>query len=346
MPDPRKTVTLALQGGGSHGAFTWGVLDRLLEEERVELEGISGTSAGAMNAVVLADGMEAGGREGARAALARFWRAVSERGSFGPYRGAGLGPWGGWSPWGVWFDWVSQFLSPYQLNPANVNPLREVLESTVDFRRLRGCTCLQLFLCATNVATNHLRIFSREELTLDAVLASACLPQLFQAVEIDGEPYWDGGYMGNPVLEPLVGHCSSSDIVIVQIDPTRREGVPRTAAEIADRVNEITFNSSLMREIRSIAAITRLVEAGVIQDPRYARTYLHRVAAEEDLAGLGVHSKFDTGWGFLTRLRDLGRRKADAWLAENFEHLGERSTLDLREWDPTRAEPSALFCKV
>jgi NTE family protein len=330
-----KKISLALQGGGAHGAFTWGVLDRLLEDGRIAVEAISGTSAGAMNAVVAAHGLEQGGRQGAREALEGFWRAVSLRGSFSPYHTGPFNPWGAdWSPAALWFDVLSLMVSPYQLNPFNLNPLRQVLADAVDFERLRRCRKVQLYICATNVRTNHLHVFETAEISLESVLASACLPQLHHAVEVDGEFYWDGGFMGNPVLEPLVRRCQTSDIVIVQLNPTNRAQVPTTAFEIADRLNEITFNASLMHEMRAIARITRMIEKGILKDPRYELAYLHLIEAGEALAGLGVRSKLDTSWAFLTRLRDRGREGAERWLGENFAHLGRRSTLDLAAWEP------------
>ncbi|NIR30536.1 MAG: patatin-like phospholipase family protein [Gammaproteobacteria bacterium] len=329
-----RALNLALQGGGAHGAFTWGVLDRLLEEQTLVIEGISGTSAGAMNAAVLADGYEKGGRAQAREALRGFWRSMSLHGALNPYNS---GPFGGWlprSPLTLWFEAFAQWLSPYQLNPFNINPLRGVLEEMIDFDCLHRCRAIKLFLSATNVRTNRMRIFRSSELSVDALLASACLPQIHHAVEIDGEYYWDGGFMGNPVLEPLVGQCDSPDILIVQINPIHREHVPRTAEEINDRVNEISFNSNLMREIRAIATATRLLREGHIQDPRYERVYFHLITDREVFERLGVHSKFDTSWHFLSRLCDAGRQRAEEWLARHLDALGQRSTLDLAAWEP------------
>ena len=326
MTPARKTVTLALQGGGAHGAFTWGVLDRLLEEESIRIEGISGTSAGAINAAVLADGFEKGGAAGAREALERFWQAMGRYGSLNPYR------WGGGGPFAWWLDFLGQALSPYQLNPLDVNPLRDVLASTIDFECVRHCRRMKLYVSATNVLTNRLRVFTPPELSLEVLLASACLPHLYKAVEVDGAYYWDGGYMANPVLEPLIDHCEASDVVIVQVNPALRRELPRTAEDILDRVNEISFNSSLMREMRAIASVTRLVEAGTIRDPRYERIFFHRIADEEAMAGLGAKSKLDTSWPFLARLKGLGRACAGRWLAESFEHLGSKSTLDMAGW--------------
>lgn len=329
-----KTITLALQGGGAHGAFTWGVLDRLLEDERLVIEGISGTSAGAMNAAVLAGGFEKSGPAGARQALQDFWRTMSRYGALGPYCGGLL------SPFASWFNLLTQALSPYQFNPLNIVPLREVLASTIDFECVRRCRRIKLFVSATNVKTNHLRVFTIPELSVDVLMASACLPQMYQAVQIDGAYYWDGGFMGNPLLEPLVSQCGSCDIVIVQVNPTSRPDVPRTVDDIADRVNEISFNSSLMREIRAIAGVMLLVENGVleIRDPRYRCIHFHHIAAEDVMHGLGRFSKFNTSWSFLTHLRDMGRQRAARWLAVNFEHLGRRSTLDLEAWQPVYQE--------
>jgi NTE family protein len=342
MATRTKAITLALQGGGAHGAFTWGVLDRLLEEEALVIEGISGTSAGAMNAAVLADGLECGGRGGAREALGTFWRAISERGAWSPLRSSWLTPWGlDFSPMAHWFDLVTQVASPYQFNPLNINPLADVLERSIDFQRLRQCRQVKLFISATNVLTNRLRIFTSEQISREVLLASTCLPHLHQAVEIDGEHYWDGGFLGNPVLEPLVSECSARDLVVVQVNPTHRERVPIAAHDILDRVNEITFNATLMREIRSIAAMTHLLEAGEVHDPRLQSTYFHMIAGEQVMQGLGLRTKYDTNWRFLSDLRERGRAQAEAWLAANFDALGRRSTLNFREWAPSYGRHAA-----
>lgn len=337
----RKTIALALQGGGAHGAFTWGILDRLLEDERLVIDAVSGTSAGAMNAAVLADGFEKGGPQGAREALARFWEAMGIAGAFNPYRSGPFNPFGPNSPFALWLDWLGQILSPYQLNPFNINPLGDVLAETIDFDCVRRCQKIRLYISATNVRTNGLRIFTAKELSADVLLASACLPQIYRAVEIDSEYYWDGGYMGNPVLEPLIDECPDvADILVVQVNPTHRDDVPRTAQDIADRVNQISFNASLMREIRTIANVTRLIEAGVIKDPRYKCVYFHRIAAEETFKRLSVRSKFDTSPAFLKRLRDLGCEHAEGWLGEHFDDLGRRTTLDMSAWLPDQRAPA------
>lgn len=330
-----KKVALALQGGGSHGAFTWGVLEGLLDDGRIQIEGISGTSAGAMNGVVLAHALEKEGPEEAKAALESFWSSISGYGAFSPYHSGPFNPWGAdWSPNAIWFDFISQIYSPYQLNPFNINPLRNVLENSIDFEFLRHCQKIQLFISATNVRNNHLHLFTNKDMSIDVLLASACLPYLNQAVQIGQDYFWDGGFMGNPVLEPLIRRCQTPDTLIVQINPTHRENVPVTAHEIADRLNEITFNASLMREIRSYADITRLIEKGIVQDPRVQRAYFHLIGAEDEMAHWGVLSKLDTSWSFLTRLRDIGKGKAVTWLDKNFHHLGTRSTIDLAAWTP------------
>ena len=338
----RKRIALALQGGGAHGAFTWGVLDRLLEDERLVVDAISATSAGAMNAAVLADGFEKGGATGAREALAHFWEAMAIAGTFNPYRTGTLNPLGPNSPLALWVDWLGQMFSPNQLNPYDINPLRDVLRKMIDFDCVRACQKIRLYISATNVRTNGLRIFTAKELSVDVLLASACLPQIYPAVEIDGEYYWDGGYMGNPVLEPLVDECpDTADILIVQINPIHRDDVPRTALDIANRVNEVSFNASLMREIRAIAGVTRLIDAGVVKDPRYRCVYFHRVAAEDVLKGFGVRSKLDTNPRFLSDLHELGRERAGRWRDEHFDDLGSRSTLDLSAWRPTQIQSTS-----
>lgn len=330
-----KAVSLALQGGGAHGAFTWGVLDRLLEDEHLEIEAISGTSAGAMNAAVVADGLTRGGPDGARAALDRFWEAIGRLGMFGPVQ---RGPFevatGTWnlheSPSYILFDWMSRFLSPYQFNPLNYNPLMEALRAEVDFARVRSCVDIRLFVAATSVRTGKIRIFENPELSAEAVMASACLPHLFQAVEIDGEPYWDGGYMGNPAIYPLIYGCKTRDVVIVQVNPMTREEIPKNTPEILDRLNEISFNSSLMREMRAIAFVSRLLEEHRLDEHRYKRMLIHRIDAAEAMKPLGASSKMNADRGFLAYLRDLGRAEAGVWLKHNFEALGERSTIDIR----------------
>ena len=331
-----KTVNLALQGGGAHGAFAWGVLDRLIEDGRLAFEGISATSAGAMNAAVLASGWTQGGPEGARRALADFWRAVSDAGMrYSPYRGLSWASQPGvpsldhsiaWSFMDMW----TRLLSPYQLNPGNVNPLRQVLESHVDFAALRSQSAIKLFLAATNVETCKVRIFGCADLTADAVLASACLPSLFQAVEIEGQFYWDGGYLGNPVIYPLIYDCDSRDVVIVHLNPIVRRGCPRTAATILNRLNEVSFNSSLMREMRAVAFVSSLIERGKLSPDEFKLMLIHSIRADEEMVQHGVSSKLNPDWGFLTGLRDSGRAHAERWLAENFDRIGRESSVDVR----------------
>ncbi|HSS62927.1 MAG TPA: patatin-like phospholipase family protein [Gammaproteobacteria bacterium] len=332
----KKPINLALQGGGAHGAFTWGVLDCLLEDGRVHIEAISGTSAGAMNAVVVADGLMQAGEEGARIALHAFWKAVSDSARTSPIRrtpiDALMGSWNlDYSPAFQLFDLVTRMASPYALNPLNINPLRDLLAEQVDFDRVRSCDKMKLFVSATNVETGRVRVFDRRELTPEAVMASACLPYIFQAVEVDGVPYWDGGYMGNPVLFPFFRHCRSDDVVVVQINPIIREGTPKTAREILNRVNEITFNSSLLREFRAIDFVDRLLEEGRIDKERYKHVLVHRIDADEEITPLGASSKLNAEWPFLSHLFDVGREAAKSWLNGNFEDLGKRSTLNIRE---------------
>ena len=333
-PAEVKTINLALQGGGAHGAFTWGVLDRLLEDERIAFEGVSATSAGAMNAVVLAYGLGEGGRDGARTALTGFWRRVSHAAAMGPLQPSPLDRMLhnhslDHSPVFVMLDLMSRLMSPYQLNPSNYNPLRHVLEQSVDFDRLRERAPVRLFLSATNVRSGKVKLFTNQEITVDAVMASACLPFMFQAVEIDGEAYWDGGYMGNPAIYPLIYDCQSSDVIVVHINPLARPDVPKTATEILNRVNEISFNSSLMREMRAIAFVTRLIDEGQVKPGTMKRMLIHSIAADDFMQGLGVNSKLNADWEFLSHLRDVGRAEAKAWLVRNFEHLARRSTTDL-----------------
>ncbi len=331
-----KRINLALQGGGAHGAFTWGVLDRLLEDERIAFEAVSATSAGAMNAVVLAYGLTEGGRQGGQRALAAFWRRVSHAGAFSPLQPSLLDRWSGNralenSPAFMMFDIVSRLLSPYQFNPLNWNPLRQVLEQSVDFAALRRASCkLRVHLSATNVRSGKIKVFGNDELSSDAVMASACLPFLFQAVEIDGEAYWDGGYSGNPALFPLIYDSQSSDVLIVHINPLCRDSLPTTASEILNRINEISFNSSLLRELRAVAFVTRLIQQDPDRHLDLKEMKIHAIADDEAMGALGVASKLNADWEFLTFLRDRGRAAAETWLGANYDALGRRSSIDLK----------------
>ena len=329
-----KTIELALQGGGSHGAFTWGVLDRLLADDRIVVGAISGTSAGAMNGAVVADGLDRGGKEAAREALANFWSGVSRAALFSPFQRTPLDRlMGRWnldaSPGYHFFEFLSRSLSPYTLNPLNLNPLRDMIESLVDFEHVRHADGIKLFVSATNVRTGKPRVFNREELTADMVMASACLPFVFQAVEIDGEAYWDGGYIGNPMLDPLVADPQSRDLVIVQINPIFRDDVPREGVDILNRINEISFNAALIKELRAVAYLKRLIKAQDLERERFMDALFHRISAETELNPLGASSKMNGEWDFLTHLHDIGYQTTETWLDENFDALGNRSTLDV-----------------
>jgi NTE family protein len=331
-----KTIELALQGGGAHGAQTWGVLDRLLEEPELRIVGISGTSAGAMNAVVLADGMHRGGAQGARETLAAFWKAVSEAALTSPVQ---RDLWsrlnGDWSldnsPSYFFFDQFTRLFSPYEFNPLNINPLRNLVESLVDFDCVNRCESIKVFVTATNVRTGRPKVFRQPDLGVDSVMASAALPFMFQAVEIDGEAYWDGGYMGNPALFPLVDESDSRDLVVVQINPFFRPDIPRRAREIINRVNEITFNASLLKELRAIMLLKQVIDAEGIERERYRDMRLHRIHADEDLVGLEASSKMNAEWPYLCHLRDLGRRRTEQWLKAHWNDIGKRTTFDL-DW--------------
>src|ERR1700758_2889466 len=325
-------IDLALQGGGSHGAFTWGVLDRLLEEPWLTIAGISGTSAGAMNAAVLADGWAAGGAAGARETLEKYWRRVSRAAAFSPMQRSPLDRlMGRWSldssPAYVFTDLMSRLLSPYDLNPLGFNPLREILIDSIDFERLARAP-IKLFVTATRVRTGRGRIFRNAEINTDVLLASACLPTMFRAVEIDGEPYWDGGYAGNPTITPLVRESDAYDTILVQINPTERPEEPRSAAEILNRLNEISFNSPLAEELRMIALLRQVADPGNGEGARWAQMKTHRIKSDM-LASFGASSKLNAEWAFVSKLRDEGRRAASAFLDAHGADLGVRSTADL-----------------
>jgi NTE family protein len=325
-------VDLALQGGGAHGAFTWGVLDRLLEEPWLSFDGISGTSAGAMNAVVMADGLTHGGPAGARAALETFWRRVSDAARLSPLRRGPLeiltGSWTlDYSPVFAVLDLAARVMSPYDTNPMGSNPLRQILLDSVDFGRLTTAP-IKLFVTATNVRTGKGHIFRNADLTPDVLLASACLPTMFQAVEIDGEPYWDGGYSGNPSMSPLIRECTASDTILIQINPIERPGTPRSAREIHNRLNEIAFNSVLLKELQAGALLRKATDPGKGENAVWANMRLHRIASDVML-DLGYSSKLIAEWSFFCMLRDEGRKAAAAFLEAHGADLGVRSTLDI-----------------
>lgn len=334
----RRPVSLALQGGGSHGAFTWGVLDALLEDERIVIEAISGTSAGAMNAAMLLSGHARGGVQGAREALERFWLTVGGYANLSPVRRTWLDQWmGNWnldhSPLSQWSGMVRQMVSPYQGNPLNIDPLRAVLEQQLDVEALRDCDSMDIFVAATNVRTGRARVFDKTDISLEALLASACLPYLSQAVEIDGCDYWDGGYMGNPTIWPLIYHARTNDVVLVQINPLERDEVPKTPAEISNRLDEIAFNSSLMHEMRAIAFVQRLLEQGALQGPlasHYRSMRMHMIADPDGMRTVGISSKMNAHAPFIAHLKEMGRICALQWLERHFNSLGRHSTLDIR----------------
>ncbi len=331
-----KHISLALQGGGSHGAFTWGVMHRLISEPRLYIDGLSGTSAGAMNAVVFADGFIGGSRQGAIDALARFWGRIADLNWLPRSLARGMpGISDGWQvdsdPMFMMFDLATRLFAPTQLNPLNLNPLKRVLAELVDFERLRRRTDVKLFVTASNVRTCKSRLFRTGELTPDVLLASACLPLMFKAIEIDGEHYWDGGYLGNPAIHPLINECASSDVVIVQINPLYRSDVPVTMRDILNRINEMTFNASLVREMFGIATVSSLIESGALEDERYTTVRFHQISAETELAGYGALSKLNAERAFLQHLHDLGYETADRWIAETFDRIGWESSVDVLE---------------
>jgi NTE family protein len=320
-----RPVSLALQGGGAHGAFTWGVLDAILEDGRLDPRAITATSAGAMNACAFAMGRMRGGADGARQALEAFWKAVSRAG--GPFRTPASG---NLFPW---LDALNRMFSPYDVNPFNIDPLRDILEKQIDFSAVHACKDTRLFISATCVTTGRARVFTGEEVTIDAVRASATLPFIHQAVEIDGAPYWDGGFTGNPALWPLFYSEAPADLVIVHINPMQRTGTPKTAEDITNRVSEITFNASLLAELRAIAFVKRLIGDDLLKDPAKARLrdiLVHSIKADAALEAYPASTKYDTSWSFLTELRDAGREAAFTWLETCAPDIGVRSTIDLK----------------
>jgi NTE family protein len=336
---PAKRINLALQGGGAHGAFTWGVLDQLLEDGRLSIEGLSGTSAGALNAVICVDGLARGGPEEARKRLSAFWRAISIDGKLPALqrriveRMLNFKPLEGSSPVQAWLNVMAKYFSPYDLNPLNINPLKEVIERFVDFESVQRASEVKLYVAATNVVTGRLRIFPREKITADVVMASAALPLVFQAVTIDGTPYWDGGYMGNPAIFPFFRDTTAEDVLIVQINPLERREVPTSVRGIMNRINEITFNSSLLAEYRAIEFVAREIDLGRLphgfRPGEYRRVHAHRIVLGEGHAVYSADSKLSTDYDFFRMLHASGRRAARHFLKAHFDDIGVRSTFDL-----------------
>jgi len=336
-PKGAKHINLALQGGGALGAFTWGVLDHLLEDGRLQIEGISGASAGAVNAIMLADGLARGGPDEARKRLADFWRAASLGGNLPEVQRRAVDRlFSFWpiedTPVGLWMQALTRYLSPYDFNPLNINPLNDLIGRFVDFDAVRACKNLELFVSATNVRTGQLRVFRRDEMTADMIAASACLPHLFRAVEIDGDPYWDGGYVGNPSLYSLIGATQTENLLLVQINPLERKQVPKTRDEIMARINEITFNASLMSELRGITFVGKLIDEGKL--PRgtgtgqYRRINVHRVVLSGATQTLDKASRINTDFDFFEMLRNNGRRAARRFLDAHYDDIGVRSSVD------------------
>jgi NTE family protein len=329
----RKTINLALQGSGSHSAFTWGVLDRLVEDERLTFEGVTATSAGCVNAVLLADGLAAGGRDGAKELLRCFWKKMSDMASrsiiapsfidlFNPTFGLEH------SPGYLFADMVSRFMSPYQLNPFDINPMRDLLNEAIDFERVRQQRLVKLYLCATTVRTGKIAVFTHKDVTADHLIASACMPFRVRAPAINGEHYWEGGFTGNPAIFPVIYGSASSDILLVRLTPAERTELPTTARAILDRMEEISFNAALMREMRVVAFITQLIDEGKLSDGK--RMFMHSIDAQDLTKDLAASSKMNMDWSFLMQLFELGRQRAETWLAANFDHIGIKTTVDLQ----------------
>lgn len=334
----KKMINLGLQGGGSHGAFTWGALDYLLEDGRLDVEGLCATSAGSMNAVILAQGLLRNDKDEARQLLFDFWSDVSKgpkltsADSLFALPGLARDQYSlNNSAFYIGFELMTHILSPYQFNPYNINPLRTILEKFIDFEALRSQSKIKLFICATNVETGKVKVFDTQALTIESVLASACLPHLFQAIEINGEYYWDGGYVGNPNIFPLIYHCDSPDVVIVHINPINRPELPETEADILNRMNEVSFNSSLMREMRAVSFVTDLVESKKAPKLNLKKMHIHSIRDDHEMNKHDVSSKHNTDLDFLIHLRDQGRSVAKKWLKQNISKIGQASSIDIRK---------------
>ena len=330
----RPKIAIALQGGGSFGAFTWGVMDKLLELDLFDIEGLSGTSAGGMNALTIAQGFLKDGPQGARLELKRFWHKLQNYSVFNPYQQfflKGLNPFLNQdsSPFGLWGDYIQNMLSPYQANPLNINPLRDIAESFFDFPLLRSAETMKAFLCATCVSSGHLEIFSLREMTLKKLLASACLPTLFHAVEIQDKYYWDGGFVGNPVLYPLIYSCETKDILVIQITTAERRDLPISSQKISNRHQEITFNACLLRELRAIDFVTQLIENKLLDEKKVKKLNMHLIQNNALFESLEFSQTLNSNWTFLEFLFQEGRKTAALWAEENGHLLGKKSTMNL-----------------
>jgi NTE family protein len=329
----QKVINLALQGGGSHSAFTWGVLDRLLDDDRLTFDGVTATSAGCVNAVLLADGLASGGRRAAKETLRTFWKKMSDMTAcsiIAPSFFDRMNPDFGLehSPGYLFADMISRFMSPYQLNPFDINPMRDLLNEAVNFERVRQQQAVKLYLCATTVRTGKIAVFTNKEITADHVLASACMPFRMRAPTINGEHYWEGGFMGNPAIFPVIYGCASCDILLVHLTPTERAELPTSARTILDRMEEISFNASLMREMRVVAFLTQMIDEGKLSGGK--RMFIHSIDAQDITKDLAGSSKMNLDWNFLTYLFGLGRERADKWLSANFDRVGVETTVDLQ----------------
>jgi NTE family protein len=334
----RRIINLALQGGGALGAFTWGVLDRLLEVPDLGFEAISGSSAGAMNALALAQGLADGGPEGAKEKLEALWTAVGAA-SYPVQPSLATQPAGGTGLIATQTKFLlglTRFFSPYQLNPFDINPLRAIIERLFDFERIRWASPVRLFVGATQVKTGALRIFREHELAVEHLLASACLPAINQAVLVDGEAYWDGGYTGNPPLHPLVTNCRSRDLLIVLLLPLWRPSTPTSADAIRSRLTEIHFNTTFLTEMRDFALSLRAARGPTLLRGRLERRLLelnlHLIETDEKVSQLEIEKTLNTSLPFLQRLKAEGRARAESWLAQNEGALGRRSTLDMERF--------------
>ena len=328
-------LNLALQGGGAHGAFTWGVLDALLDDPRVRFEGLSGSSAGAMNAVVFADGWLKGGRDGARQGMADFWTEVGKQMPWGMMT-QGAGDAISLSPASkLLANWAGHF-SPSQLNPFDLNPLRELLNRQVDFEQLRKRSPFKLFVGTTQANTGKLRVFRENELTVEVLLASACLPKIHHSVEIDGEPYWDGGYSANPAVFPLFHDCDSRDVLLVLLSPLQREDTPRTMEEIEARIVELAFSANFMREMRMFADAADFSRPAFPTlgrlERRLQKMRFHMIDSSRLVSLQRTETKLLAHGPFLELLRGQGRERATAWLSDHSDGVGRRSTVDVKKW--------------